>query len=443
MRRGFIALSLLGAAAVFASFARLAASEREALYVYRRAAVELPRYVPGEIVVAFATATSQSAVEHALRDVGGQGARKSDFGGHYLVRLEDGVDEELAVTRLRGMREVAYAERNGVARAFLNPNDEFFRYQWHMRQIGAERTWDIQKGDPSVVVAVIDTGIAYEDFGAFRKAPDWGGTTFVTGFNVLTRNEHANDDNAHGTHVSSTIAEATNNAEGAAGLCFQCALMPVKVLNRQGSGSFFNVAEGIDYATNFMLNGRRAVKVINLSLGGDVEFQAVRDAINRAVAAGIVVVAASGNESSGSVSFPASMPNVIAVGAVDARKQKAPYSNFGSALDVVAPGGDTDRDDDGDGFPDGILQQTMNPSAAQRGIFTQFSYFFADGTSSATPHVAALAALLIRQGITDPAAVQKAIESTAEDLGPTGRDDEYGHGLIRPAKALEGLGVNK
>jgi serine protease len=430
----------LGAGVI--AFATLASGQREALYVARRSTAPLPRYAPGEIVVAFATATSQSAVEHALRDVGGVQARKSDFAGHYLLKIDDGLDEDTAVARLRGMREVEWAERNGLARAFLTPNDQFFSNQWHMRLIGAERTWDIQTGDPSVVVAVIDTGIAYEDFGPFRKAPDWGNTQFVTGLNVLTRTEHANDDNFHGTHVASTIAEATNNSTGVAGLCFQCALMPVKVLNSSGTGSFFNVAEGIDYATNFMLNGRRAVKVINLSLGGDVESTAVRDAVNRAVAAGITVVAASGNESS-AVAFPASLPNVIAVGAVDARKQRAPYSNTGAALDVVAPGGDVDRDDDADGFPDGVLQQSFSPSAAQRGIFTQFNYFFVDGTSQATPHVAALAALLIRQGITEPAAVQKAIEQSAEDLGATGRDNDYGHGLIRPAKALEGLGINR
>jgi hypothetical protein len=242
--------------------------------------------VPGEIVVQFAIAASQSAVEHALRDVGGVDARKSETGGYYVLRLADGADEDAAVARLRGMPEVSWVERNGVARALLSPNDEFYRYQWNMKLIGAERTWDIQKGDPSVVVAVIDTGIAYEDFGPFRKAPDWGNTQFVTGFNVLTRSEHANDDNFHGTHVASTIAEATNNTTGVAGLCFQCALMPVKALNAAGSGSFVGIAEGIDYATNFMQNGRRVVKVINLSLGGEAESQAVREAIGRAVNAG-------------------------------------------------------------------------------------------------------------------------------------------------------------
>jgi serine protease len=312
-----------------------------------------------------------------------------------------------------------------------------------MRLIGAERTWDIQKGDPSVVVAVIDTGVAYEDYGSFRKAPDWGGAAFATGFNAFSRDSHANDDNYHGTHVASTIAEATNNGDGASGLCHGCSIMPVKVLNASGVGSFFNVAEGVDHAVNFAQGGTRLVKVINLSLGGDAESTTLRNAIDRAVAAGIVVVAAAGNDGKGTVSFPASLSNVIAVGAVDGRKQRAPYSNWGSALDVVAPGGDLDRDDDRDGYPDGVLQQTFSPTAARGGRYDQFGYYFVEGTSQATPHVAALAALLVRQGITDPAAVKKAIESTAEDLGASGRDDQFGYGLIRPSEALKGLGINK
>jgi len=342
------------------------------------------------------------------------------------------------------MPEVEYAEPNGIARAYLSPNDQFYRYQWHMRLIGAERTWDIQRGDPSVVVAVLDTGIAYEDYGRFRKAPDWGPTPFVTGFNVFDGSSHANDDNFHGTHVASTIAEATNNSLGVAGLCFGCALMPVKVLDAEGFGTYFDVAEGIDYAVNFTQGGEKPVKVINMSLGGEGESTTLSRAIDRAVAQGITVVAAAGNEDNDGIAFPASHAAVIAVGAVDGRKQRAPYSNYGSALDVVAPGGNLDRDDDNDGYPDGVLQQTFDPLlAATQGRYDDFAYFFVEGTSEATPHVAAVAALLYHQGIKDPAAIRKAIESTAEDLGDPGRDDRYGHGLVRPAEALKGLGINK
>ena len=410
----------------------------------RPARSALPPDRPGEVIVRFETAAELSTVEKAVRDVGGVRARHSRTGGHWLVTLPAGASVAEAVARFRAMREVDYAEPNGTLRAFLSPNDPLFRAQWHMRLIGAERTWDIQRGNPSVAVAVIDTGVAYEDFGPFRKAPDWGGTVFLTGLNVLTGTSHANDDNFHGTHVASTIAEATNNGEGVTGLAFECAIMPIKVLDKNGFGSFFDVGEGIDYATGFSQNGRNPVKVINLSLGGDASSQTVEQAIDRAIQAGITVVAASGNDGAGSVAFPAALPNVIAVGAVDGRRQKAPYSSFGAALDVMAPGGDLDRDDDADGFPDGVLQQTFDPdTAAREGRYDDFAYFFVDGTSQSTPHVAALAALLVQQGITSPAGVKAAIESTADDLGAPGRDDSYGHGLINPARALSGLGFNQ
>jgi serine protease len=160
------------------------------------------------------------------------------------------------------------------------------------------------------------------------------------------------------------------------------------------------------------------------------------------------VVAAAGNDAEGTVSFPANLDNVIAVGAVDGRKQRARYSNFGSALDVVAPGGDVRRDDSGpdltpDGEPDGVLQQTLDPDLAERGIYTDFVYLWVSGTSQATPHVSAMAALLYRQGITLPTAIKASIELTAQDLGTPGRDDTFGHGLIDPVKALTGLGLNR
>jgi serine protease len=169
----------------------------------------------------------------------------------------------------------------------------------------------------------------------------------------------------------------------------------------------------------------------------------LREAIDRAVAAGITVVAAAGNENESHLEFPASHPSVIGVGAVDERKQRARYSNYGSTLDLVAPGGDTRRDDDDDGFPDGVAQQTLDPDAVEQGRYDVFDYFLISGTSMAAPHVSAAVALLYRQGITSPAAIQRALEQTAEDLGSPGRDDQYGNGLIRPAEALKGLGFNR
>ena len=227
--------------------------------------------VPGEVIVQFKETAEERRVVGGILDAGGRSARRSAFGPRYLVTLDTESTVPEAVERLRSMPEVDYAEPNGVVRAFqsagrFTPNDEFFFAQWHMKMVDAERTWAIQKGDPSVVVAVLDTGVAYEDFGPFRKAPDFGTTVFVPGLNVLTGTSHANDDNFHGTHVASTIAEATNNTEGVAGLAFGCALMPVKVLDNEGFGSFFDVAEGVDFAVSFS-QGNQKVKVINLSLG--------------------------------------------------------------------------------------------------------------------------------------------------------------------------------
>jgi serine protease len=402
-----------------------------------RPAAGAPEERAGQVIVSFRE-LDEADVERAIRAAGGRSARRSAFGERYLVELPPEVGVPQAVSRFLALPGVEYAEPNGRVHAHFRPNDRLYERQWHLRLLRSERTWDIQRGDPSVIVAVLDTGVAYEDFGPFRKAPDWGGTVFALGFNVLDGSAHANDDNFHGTHVASVIAEATDNGEGVAGLCFRCAILPVKVLDDEGVGSFFDVAEGLDFAAS------RGAKVVNMSLGGTGGSQALRQAVDRAVAAGAVVVASAGNDGVSSVEFPAALPNVIAVGAVDARKQRASYSNFGADLDVVAPGGDLDRDDDGNGEGDGILQQTFSPDTAEDfGRYDDFAYYYVSGTSQAAPQVAALAALLVRQGITSPAAVKAAIESTAEDLGATGRDDTFGHGLIRPEAALSGLGLNR
>jgi len=425
--------------------------------VYRVASVRIPErgrraYRPGEVIVQFKEAVRDQDASDMMREAGGRSARRSDFGPRYLVQLDDGFEIADALDRLRTMPGVDFAEPNGIARAFqrvgyFTPKDPLFGFQWNFAMLNVERMWGIQKGDTSVGVAVLDTGIAYEDFGPYRKAPDFGGTVFLQGHDFINNDEHANDDNFHGTHVASTIAEATDNNLGVTGLAFGCALMPVKVLDNAGVGSFFVVAEGIDYAVNFTLNGQHPVKVINLSLGGESSSTSVRQAVDRAVAAGVTVVAAAGNDGLGTISFPAALSNVIGVGAVDGHKNKAPYSNFGPELSVVAPGGDIHQQDigpDGRSHPDGILQQTFDPDTAeQEGRYDDFHYFFVTGTSQATPHVAALAALLYRQGITQPAAIKAAIENTADDLGSPGRDDMYGHGLINPVKALRGYGLNQ
>jgi len=408
----------------------------------------------GEVIVAFRDGVSELEMERVLRSGRTRRARRSSFGPRVLAELEPGASVADEVERFSAMPGVAWAEPNGLVwveqATTFTPNDSLYRFQWNLKQVNAERTWGIQKGQSTVAVAVLDTGVAFEDYTdpvtrqVFRKAPDWGDTRFLPGYDFFNGDTHPNDDEGHGTHVASTIAEATNNNAGMAGLAFGCAILPVKVLGPEGVGSFFDVADGIDFAVAFTENGQRPVKVINLSLSSPSFSQTAKAAIDRAVAAGVLVVAAAGN-TGGSVRFPADQSNVVGVGALNAVKELAFYSNRGPELDLVAPGGDCESDDDHDGTLDCVFQQTLRFAAVQQGRYDDFCYCGLEGTSMATPHVAAAAALLYSQGFTDVASVRAALEQTAERLGGApagGRNNAYGNGLIRPAAALPGYGFN-
>ena len=433
------------------------AGQSDVIRAVRRSApagVPAGAFRDGELIVAFREGTAARDMDRDLRAGGARDLRSSRSERRFLVRLDPGASVPDAVLAFGRLPEVEWAEPNGLVResqgTTFTPNDQFYKYQWDMKQLNAERTWGIQKGSSSVAVAVLDSGVAYEDYTdpatgtVYKKAPDWGNTVFLPGYDFVNGDAHPNDDEFHGTHVASTIAEATNNGVGMAGLAFGCAILPVKVLDAQGSGTFFDVAEGIDFAVDFTQNGQHPVKVINLSLGSESSSQTMQVSIDRAFSKGVLVVAAAGNSGKSGVEFPARLANVMSVGALDERKQLAFYSNSGSDLDVVAPGGNCDRDDNADGVPDCVFQQMPDPDFVSRGLYDHFCYCGMDGTSMATPHVAAAAALLFSQGFSDPASVRAALEQTAERLGGApagGRNDTYGHGLVQPANALPGMGI--
>ncbi len=458
MRKTIFVTAVLALLAT-ATAGRLAAQETPSLSVPGRGA----EYMPGQLVVKFRDGVDDARVASLLSRTGARDATRSRYvRGLHVVGLPEGQPVTGAVERFAALPDVEWAEPNYLRRLSFTPNDPLFRFQWNFRLIGAERIWDIQKGQSNVTVAVLDSGVASVDkpsfllnvlftdgsrrtvtVGPFRRAPDWGSTAFAAGHDAVLGLDFAWDDDGHGTHVASTIAESADNAVGMAGLAFGVTLMPIKVcISLPYVDPDFEVcpsaaiAEGIDHAR---ANG---AKVINMSLGGPVSARVERDAVARAAGANIVLVAASGNED-GPVGFPAAFDEVIAVGAVNARRQKAFYSNFGPELDLVAPGGDSREDVDGDGFPDFVFQQTLDARDAAAGRYDNFGYFGKIGTSMAAPHVAAAAALLISQGITSAQAVRRALEQTADDLGASGRDDRFGHGLINPAKALSGLGLNQ
>ncbi|WP_437505978.1 S8 family peptidase [Sorangium sp. So ce1099] len=325
------------------------------------------------------------------------------------------VDGPISATlqRLAQDPRVEAAEPLARVRAFFVANDPLLKDQWHMARVGAERAWDFATGR-GVTVAVVDTGIACETHGPFVKAPDLASTECVEGWNFVTKTNHANDDQGHGTHVAGTIAQSTNNGIGAAGLAFHARLMPVKVLNESGWGTTADVADGIRWAAE------HGAHVINLSLGGPRNSKVLQSAIDYAISRGAVVVAAAGN-TGGRVQFPGASDGVIGVSATDANDKIARFSSRGQGVDVSAPGVN-------------VTQQTI----CNRGRGDcEAPYPAYNGTSMAAPHVAGAAALLVGLGVSDPRAVEDAIRAGARvvDDSDSGRL-LYGAGVLDAASSV-------
>ena len=331
-----------------------------------------------------------------------------------------------ALDYYNGLPEVQYAEPDYLMYALDTVNDPLYSYQWHFIQLQMPNVWGRVIGDSSVTVAVVDTGIASD-------LSDLTGTTILTGWDFVNGDSDPYDDNNHGTHVAGTIAQSTNNDAGTAGMAYGVTLLHVKVLGQDGTGWTSDIVDGIIWAAD------EGAQIINLSLGSSELDQTLYDACEYAYNSGAALFAASGNEN-GSVLYPAAIDNfVVAVGATDYGKDRAPYSNYGPELDIVAPGGDLLEDQNGDTYADGILQQTIagyDPDSNTTDYTP--NYYFFQGTSMACPHVAALAALiLINQPDATNSQIYDTILGTADDLGSSGRDDYYGYGLINPMAALD------
>lgn len=361
------------------------------------------------------------------------------------------------VRRLRLDPEVEYAEPNYIRRPCLVPNDVYFGYQWHYDLIGLPEAWDVTAGLDSVIVAVLDTGV-------LRLHPDLEGR-LVEGYDFISSPSVANDGDGmdpdpedpgddpqgnsssfHGTHVAGTIGASTNNATGVAGATWFGKIMPLRVLG-VGGGTDADISQAIRYAAGLSnasqkLPAQRA-HVINMSLGGPGYSQTLKDAITAARGSGVILIAAAGNDNSSLPFYPAAYQGVVAVSAVDASSHKAPYSNYGSWIDVAAPGGNLSADFNGDGFGDGVLSTL---AAQSNRTITEYDYVFYQGTSMAAPHVAGVVALMLA---VNPELRPDDLDSLlagerplapgmriTRDLGPSGRDDLYGYGLIDALKAV-------
>jgi serine protease len=297
-------------------------------------------------------------------------------------------------------------------------NDPMYPLQWHMEQIHAAEAWTHTRGE-GVVVAVIDTGVAWKDAAGVKRLPDMNGTEFVAGESFISGLPEGLDDHAHGSHVAGTIAQTTNNGIGVAGVAHKAKIMPLKVLSKDGRGAVPGIANAIRYAAD------HGAHVINMSLGGPLPSKVLAKAIEYAHKKGVVTVCAAGNEHISRVGYPAANKFAVAVSATDYERNLTFYSNWGKDIDVAAPGGDTRSDKNGDGHPDGVLQNTIRVGKPMEN-----DYLWFQGTSMASPHAAGVAALVVASGVTNPDEVERVMKATAKHPKGAKWDEKYGAGII-------------
>lgn len=353
------------------------------------------------------------------------------------------------VRALRKQSNIHYAEPNYIRKKLVVPNDHYYHYQWHYPLINLPDAWNITTGSSDVVVAVVDSGVLVDH-------PDLQGQ-LVDGFDFISDidasldgdgiddnpDDPGDQDGAdgsstfHGTLVAGTIAASTNNFTGAAGVAWNTKIMPLRVLGH-GEGNTWDILEAVKYAagmendSGIILND--PADIINLSLGGEGDSFFERQIYSEVRDRGIIVIASAGNEGSDQEIYPAAYENVVAVSAVTINETLAPFSNYGSTIDVGAPGGSS-TDTNGDGFMDGVLNTCGDDSSGS----IEMTYAFATGTSMAAPHVSGVVALMkaLYPGLS-PDEFDSLLSGgyLTRDIGVEGRDDSFGYGLIDAYKAV-------
>lgn len=360
-------------------------------------------YREGELIVGFNKKINSNYIKNLTKKHNNKISDKIAKLNVYLVKVKGDVKKE-AKKYLKD-KGVKFAEPNYNAKALAIPNDSLFDQQWSLQKILAPPAWDIERGESNpVIIAIADTGVS-------KNHPDVN-DKLVPGYDFINNDSDADDDEGHGTHVAGIATAETNNSEGVAGISWGAKIMPVKVLDSTGGGTYLTVAKGIIYAAD---NG---AKVINLSLGGSGYSQTEKDAVDYAYNKGCTIIAAAGNSNDNTYYYPASLENVISVAATDSQDKRALFSTYNNKVDIAAPGV-------------GILSSTLN------GKYESWS-----GTSMATPHVAGLAALIISKNPDYvPSQVEQVMKNTADDVNSDtypGYDIYLGEGRINLSKALGG-----
>lgn len=386
------------------------------------------RYARGRLLLKIRPDASLLHARNLLAAYGLKETRRMGQIGVVEAAVPGNVEVEEAVAALRRNPDIEYAEPDFRTRLDTTPNDEYFSRQYALYNAGnklnlpgsptgksradvhATAAWEETKGAAEVVIAVIDTGVDYDH-------PDLKAKVVSNGRNFITGEGDAADDHGHGTHVAGIIAADTNNGQGIAGVAWNCRVLPLKAIDKDGEGFYGPLIDAILWASD---NG---ASVINMSLGGDESADALRDALRYAVNRKIVCVASAGNDGV-DVDYPAAYDEyVLAVAATDYNDARPDWSSPGSQVDVAAPG-----------------VQILSTLPTWYWGPGSLPYGYADGTSQAAPHVAGLAALLkgLRPWLTAKEIMQ-VIRFTADDVnadGHPGADTFIGYGRVNMERAL-------
>ncbi len=385
----------------------------------------------GRLIIAIILIYSLGAAPHSVQAQTGE-----SFGSVFLIAFREDVSEEdksatlaaLGLTPLRWLPQanavqatsqredaviashaleavtsfIDYMEPDVVVTGALTPNDPAFTIRssvYGQLLVEAPQGWNIYSGGMEGIIAILDTGVNLNH-------PEFAGR-LLPGYDFINEDNDPSDDHGHGTHVAGIAAAALNNQAGGAGICPNCTILPVKVLDGGNKGTWGTVAAGIYYAVD------QGARVINLSLGATASSKTLEKAIQYAEEHDVLVVAAAGNAASTTPFYPAALPYVVGVGATTDQDTLWPLSNTGGYIDLTAPG-------------HRIYSTFLNPD-----------YAYMSGTSMATPFVSGLAGLLVSF---NPAWTRDEIfqlmTANADDLGAPGKDAQYGFGRINVHRTL-------
>ena len=374
---------------------------------------KVQNYNNNEMIIGFQENLTKEEKEKIIKNTGGQKIRYIEGLNAAIVKVDSVQDQMMQV---QSKQKVRYTEPNYQVQIHgtKTPNDSLYSSQWNHQMIDSPFSWFQETGSDKIRIAVLDTGI---DSNHIDLA---GRIDYDNGYNFVSDTEDSTDDHGHGTHVAGIIGASSNNDIGITGTTWKGEILPLKVLNSNGTGNYSDIADAMSYAAGISSDpsNPEPVDIINLSLGGGSDSTLLHDAIKKAREEGVLIVVSSGNDDSDQVSYPARYSETIAVGAVNSTGERAVYSNYGTNLDVLAPGGSEYY---------GILSTIPNDK-----------YAAIHGTSMAAPHVSGLISLMLANGI-EQDEVRDILHESSIHPGQDEFSYKYGYGLINTNFALNEL----